>query len=126
MVEVGDGAGFGQVGFGIFGPGDQLAVRHLDGHGAMQLLVVGQVDQAEAALAQQPLHPVAADPCGQPITRPPGAIPGRRDGLVAPRLLAVLGRLVEPGIEHQVARTEAGRDPNRHGKHHVVIIAMMA
>ena len=61
VVEVGDGAGLGQVGFGVVGPGDQMGVRHLDRHGALQLVVVGQVDEAEAALAQQPLDAVAAD-----------------------------------------------------------------
>jgi hypothetical protein len=36
-------------------------VRHLDGHQPLQLFVAGQVDPAEAALAQQPLDTVAAD-----------------------------------------------------------------
>ena len=65
MVEVGDGAGFGQVGFGVFGASHQLAVRHLDGHGPLQLVVVGQVDEAEAALAQDSLDPVATDVLGR-------------------------------------------------------------
>src|SRR5262249_6448694 len=37
VVEAGDGAGFGQVGFGVLGPGYQPAVRHLDGDGPLQL-----------------------------------------------------------------------------------------
>ena len=35
VVEVGEDAGFGQVGFGVLGAGDALRVRHLDGHGAV-------------------------------------------------------------------------------------------
>ena len=62
VVEAGDGAGFGQVGFGVFGAVHQLAVRHLDGDEPLQLVVVGQVDEAEAALAQDPLDAVATDP----------------------------------------------------------------
>jgi hypothetical protein len=38
-----------------------IAVRHLDGHGPVQFVVVRQVNPPEAALAQQSLHPVAAD-----------------------------------------------------------------
>ena len=64
VVEVGDGAGFGQIGFGVFGPSHQLAVRHLDGDEPLQLVVVGQVDEAEAAFAQDLLDPVATDPLG--------------------------------------------------------------
>ena len=52
VVEVGDGAGFGQVGFGGFGAIDELAMRHLDGDEPLQLVVVGEVDEAEAALAR--------------------------------------------------------------------------
>ena len=37
-------------------------MRHLDGHGPLQLVVVGQIDEAEAALAQHFLDPVATDP----------------------------------------------------------------
>jgi len=31
MIEVGNGAGFGQIGFGVFGSGYSMSVRHLDG-----------------------------------------------------------------------------------------------
>ena len=65
VVEAGDGAGFGQIGFGVFGPGDEPAVRHLDGDKALQLLVVGEVNQPEAALAQDSLDPVATDALGR-------------------------------------------------------------
>ena len=39
-------------------------MRHLDGDEPLQLLVVGQVDEAEAALAQDFLDPVATDSLG--------------------------------------------------------------
>ena len=38
-----------------------VGVRHLDGHGPMQLFVVGQVDEAETPFSQESLDPVAAD-----------------------------------------------------------------
>ena len=50
VIEAGDSAGFGQVGFGDLRAGRQIAVRHLDGDQTLQLLIVGQVDDAEAAL----------------------------------------------------------------------------
>jgi hypothetical protein len=52
VVEVGDGAGLGQVDFGLARPGHQPAVGHLDRHRAVDLFVVGEVDQPEAALAE--------------------------------------------------------------------------
>jgi hypothetical protein len=61
VVEAGDGASLGQIGFGIARLGDQMGVRHLDRHRALELLIAGQVDAAEAALAEQPLDAVAAD-----------------------------------------------------------------
>ncbi len=61
MIEVGDGAGFVQVGLGIRFQGHQMGVWHLDRNGPFQLLVACQVDQAEAAFAQYPLHLIAAD-----------------------------------------------------------------
>ena len=61
VIEVGDGAGFGQVGFGIFGTIHQLAMRHLDRDETLQLLVVGEIDEAEAAPSQQFLDPVSTD-----------------------------------------------------------------
>ena len=64
MIEAGDGAGFGQVRLGVLGPGDEVGVRHLDGHETPQLVVLGQVDQAEAALAKKPLDTVATDVLG--------------------------------------------------------------
>jgi hypothetical protein len=36
-------------------------VRHLDGHGPVELVVVGQIDAAEPSLAQNAHDPVAPD-----------------------------------------------------------------
>ena len=35
---------------------------HLDGDGAVKLVVVGEIDSAEAAFSEQPDDPIAADP----------------------------------------------------------------
>ena len=64
MVEIGDRPSLGQVRFRIFGLGDQPGVRHLDGDGPVQLLIVSEVDKAEAPLAQHFLDAVATDPLG--------------------------------------------------------------
>ena len=56
MVEAGDGAGLGEILLG-----DEPAVRHLNGHEAFQLLVVGKVDNSKASLAQDLLDSVATD-----------------------------------------------------------------
>ena len=61
VIEVRNGAGFGQVGFGVFGPGDETAVRHLDSDTPLQLLVVRQVNDAETALSQDSLDAIATD-----------------------------------------------------------------
>ncbi len=70
MIEVGDRAGFGQVGFGIFESIHQFAMWHLDGHRAAQLVVLGQIHQAEPALAQYAFDPVATDAFRKPCERP--------------------------------------------------------
>src|SRR5437899_6641641 len=59
MIEIGDGAGFPEVSFGVFGPRNQPAMRHLDGHEALQLIVMGQVNQSKAASTQDSLYPIA-------------------------------------------------------------------
>ena len=61
VIEVGDGTGFGQVGIGGFGAIHQLAVRHLDGDEPLQLIIVGQIDEAEAALTEHFLDAVATN-----------------------------------------------------------------
>ena len=58
---LGDGAGFGQIGFGVGDLGDELGERNLDGDEALQLVIMGEVDKAEAAFAQHSLDPVATD-----------------------------------------------------------------
>ena len=40
-------------------------MRHLDGDEPLQLVIVGEVDEAEAAFAQDPFDPIATDVCGQ-------------------------------------------------------------
>lgn len=52
MIEAGDGAGFGQVRFGIFGAIHQLAMRNFDSHKTLQLVVVSEIHDPEAALAR--------------------------------------------------------------------------
>ena len=64
MVEIGDRASLGQIRFRIFGLRDQAGVRHLDGDGPVQLLIVSEIDKAEAPLAQHFLDAVATDPLG--------------------------------------------------------------
>jgi hypothetical protein len=61
VVEAGDGAGLGPIGFGISRQSHQSGVRHLDSDVPVQLVVLGQVDPTEAALAQESLDAVAAD-----------------------------------------------------------------
>ena len=60
MLQARDDAGLGHVRLGVPGPGQTIAARHLDGHGALQLFIVALVNDAEAALAQELVHPVAS------------------------------------------------------------------
>ncbi len=62
MIEIGDGAGFGEIRLGIFGLRDQPGVRHLDGDRPVQLLILRQIDEAEAPFAEQLFDPVTPDP----------------------------------------------------------------
>jgi hypothetical protein len=50
VVEVSDGAGFDKVGLDVFGFGCSMTVRHLDRYRAVELIVVGKIDNAETAL----------------------------------------------------------------------------
>jgi hypothetical protein len=43
VVQASDGAGFRQVGLNIVTPGDEAAVRHLDGDKPLQLHVAGDL-----------------------------------------------------------------------------------
>ena len=63
VIEVRDRAGFGQVSFGIFESIHQVAMWHLDGHRAAQLVVLGQIHQAEPAFAETAEHTIAANRC---------------------------------------------------------------
>ncbi len=69
MIQIGDRAGFSQVRLGIFRAFHAFPMRHLDHHEPLQLVVVSQVDEAETALAQDPLNTVAADSLGLLIGR---------------------------------------------------------
>jgi hypothetical protein len=61
MVEPSHGAGLGQIGLVVVGIGDAFRMRHLNRHAAAELVVVGQVDAAEAPFAQHALDAIAAD-----------------------------------------------------------------
>src|SRR5262249_49104320 len=61
VVQAGEDAGLGQVGIGLLGGSQAVAVRHLDGDGPAQGVVVAPVDDAEAAGAQAADDPVAAE-----------------------------------------------------------------
>src|SRR5262249_53402655 len=60
MVKTGENPCLGEIGLGIFAPGNTLAVRHLDGHVALELVVVAAVNDAETARTKQAGHAVAA------------------------------------------------------------------
>jgi hypothetical protein len=62
MIEVGYRAGFGEILLGIFGFRDPPGVWHLDGHGPVQLLILSQINQAEAPFSQDLLDPVSTNP----------------------------------------------------------------
>ena len=60
-------AGLGQEGLDVGRRGDAVAVRHLDGHVALQVVVVGLVDHAEGAGAEPGRDAVAAQVRGQKV-----------------------------------------------------------
>jgi hypothetical protein len=53
VVQLRQDARLRQVTLGVFGTGEAVGARHLDRHGPAQLVVVRQVDPAEAALAEK-------------------------------------------------------------------------
>src|SRR5262245_33455017 len=61
MIEVGDGTGFGQIGFGGFGAIHEFAVRYLDSDEPLQLVIVGEIDEAETALTEDFLDSITTD-----------------------------------------------------------------
>ncbi len=54
-------AGFPQIRLGVVGTRDEPSVWGLDGDMPAELLVVGEIDLAKAALPQDALHPVSAN-----------------------------------------------------------------
>ena len=64
MVEIGDHSSLGQIRFRILGLRDQPGVRHVDGDGPVQLLILSEIDKAKAPLAEHFLNAVATDPLG--------------------------------------------------------------
>ena len=64
VIEAGDGARFGEIRFGILGIQDEFAMGNLDRDQALQSVVAGQIDDAEAALAQHVLNQIAANDIG--------------------------------------------------------------
>ena len=65
MVELGDGAGFGQINVGDARFFHEFAVRHLDCHQPFELIVPCQIDQPEATFAEHAFDPITADPLRQ-------------------------------------------------------------
>ena len=61
MIEAGQHAGFRQIDADLIARTDVAAVGDLDGHVAMQLLIVGEIDRAEAAPSETLDDAVAAD-----------------------------------------------------------------
>ena len=61
MVEIRDRPSLRQIRLGIFGLRDQLGVRHFHRHAAIQLFVVGQIDQSKATFTEYSLDPVTPD-----------------------------------------------------------------
>jgi hypothetical protein len=64
VVEIGDRPRFAQVGDDIFELLHLLAMRHLDRHESLQLVIESQIDEAKAPFAQEPLNPVTTDLVG--------------------------------------------------------------
>src|SRR5262249_31111291 len=53
MIEAGENSSFGQIRFGIFGPGEAFTVRDLDRDIALELVVEAAIDNTEPAGTQQ-------------------------------------------------------------------------
>ena len=70
MVELRERPGLGQVLLDVLRPGDPLGVGDLDGDRSVELVVAGEVDPPETALAEPPDHAVAADRRGVALRAP--------------------------------------------------------
>ena len=64
MIEIGDGAGLGEIRLGVLRVGDAFGMRHLDRHLAREIFVVGQIHEAEAPFAQDFFDSIPANPFG--------------------------------------------------------------
>ena len=64
MIELRQSTGLCQVELDIPGTRHPRRARYLDRHRTVKLVVVGQVDPAEPALAQPPEDPIPADHLG--------------------------------------------------------------
>jgi hypothetical protein len=89
VVQRGQDACLGEVGVGVAGGAQAVAVRDLDGNVAAQVLVVTSVDDAKAALAQLRRNPIPTQ------TSRPFAGPAPSD--VRPGGAAIRGRVFAPG-----------------------------
>jgi hypothetical protein len=65
VIQAGQDAGFGEVSLDSFGLRNPMAVRHLNGHLAPQLLIITLINQPEAAFAERPDNSVAAQTNGR-------------------------------------------------------------
>jgi|GEM_PF-5597739 hypothetical protein len=61
MNQIDDRASFRQLRLELYRAFHPFPMRRLDRHGSLQLIIVSQVDEAEAALVQNPLNSVATD-----------------------------------------------------------------
>ena len=61
MVQIGEDAGLDEKCFHVLGLADSFRVRHLDGDGAVEVIVVSKIDPSEPALTEPADDPVAPD-----------------------------------------------------------------
>ena len=109
VVELRDGPGLGQVGFGVLRAGDESAVRDLDGHKPVQAHVEGQVNDAERPLAEDLFHPVLAD-VGRRGGRLRPLVRGRRLGRQG-RVVVAHGAALVSGVGKQAGLIRPDPDP---------------
>ena len=61
MLEPGEDLGLDEKRFDVLRRRDSFGVRHLDGDGPVELVIVCKIDAPEAALPEQPDDAIAAD-----------------------------------------------------------------